>query len=108
MTTATDHSAPHESGLNKAVRAVNAALAALSSEPAGPRVEDAIERADHTLEALEPGLSTIVLARLLTSIRDCHREGRHTSAQLRARRVSAARALRLDPHRYPDTARRAS
>jgi hypothetical protein len=98
---------PHEATLDEALRAVTAALAALNTDPAGIRVNDAIEHAEHILDELEPALSTIVLTRLLTSIRDCHREGRHTSVQLRARRASAARALHLDPRRHPEPTRQA-
>ena len=109
MTTSAAHSVRmHEATLDEAVRAVTAALAALNTDPAGSPVEDAIERAERLLEHLEPALSTIVLTRLLASIRDCHRAGQHTSAQLRARRGSAARALRLDPRREPLPTRQAS
>jgi gamma-glutamyl:cysteine ligase YbdK (ATP-grasp superfamily) len=98
----------NESTLDEAVRAVTAALAALNTNPAGTDVENAIERAEGLLDGLEPGLSAIVLSRLLASIRDCHREGRQTSVQLRARRASAARALHLDPRRHPPPTRQAS
>jgi hypothetical protein len=94
--------------LDGAVQAVTAALAALNTDPVGAHVEQAIERAEHSLAGLEPSLTAIVLNRLLTSIRDCHREGRHTSDQLRARRASAARALHLDPRRTSAPARQAS
>ena len=109
MTTPAAHSVTsHDATLDEAVRGVTAALAALNTDPAGSRVQDAIERAEHLLDGLEPALSTIVLTRLLASIRDCHREGQHTSVQLRARRASAARALHLDPHRHPEPTRQAS
>jgi hypothetical protein len=94
--------------LDEAVRAVTVALAALNADPAASRVEESIGRAGDLLEGLEPGLTAIVLNRLLTSIRDCHREGRQTSAQLRARRASAARALHLDPRRHSHPTRKAS
>lgn len=97
-----------EATLDEAVRAVTAALAALSADPAGTAVGDAIERAGLALYGLEPGLTTIVLNRLLASIRDCHREGLPTSALLRTRRASAARALHLDPRRNPVSDRKAS
>ena len=97
-----------ETTLDEAVRAVTAALAALNADPTGARVEYAIERTATALGELEPGLTTIVLNRLLTSIRDCHREGRPTSALLRTRRASAARALHLDPGRHAAPIRKAS
>ena len=99
---------PHHPTLDEVVRAVTAALAALNADPAGAHVENAIERAELLLDGLEPGLTAIVLNRLLASIRDCHREGLQTSGQLRVRRASAARALHLDPRRHPEPARKAS
>lgn len=98
----------HATTPDEAVRALTAALAALNTDPTGTRVEDMIGRAGALLDGLEPGLTAIVLNRLLTSIRDCQREGRPTSAQLRARRASAARALHLDPRRHAHPDRKAS
>lgn len=103
----TTTAANHEP-LDVAVQAVTAALAALNTDPVGTYVEQAIERAELSLAGLEPSLTAIVLNRLLASIRDCHREGRHTSDQLRARRASAARALHLDPRRNAALTRQAS
>ncbi|HEY9414427.1 MAG TPA: hypothetical protein VIQ30_06700 [Pseudonocardia sp.] len=97
-----------EMTLNEAVRAVTTALAALDTDPGGAHVEDAIERAATLLADLEPGLTTIVLHRLLASIRDCHDEGRRTSVLLRTRRASAARAIHLDPRRHHSPTRKAS
>jgi hypothetical protein len=94
--------------LDDAVRAVTAALAALNADPTGIPVEGAIEEAEPLLDALEPGLTSIVLHRLLASIHECHREGRSTSDLLRTRRASAARALRLDPRRHAEPHRKAS
>jgi hypothetical protein len=100
--------AAHSQQSDRGVRAVTAALAALNADPVGAHVEHAIEQAELSLAGLEPSLTAIVLARLLTSIRDCHRDGRRTSDQLRARRASAARALHLDPRGHSDPARKAS
>jgi hypothetical protein len=97
-----------EATLDEAVRAVTATLAALHSNPAGAHVEESIERTALLLDRLEPGLTTIVLNRLLASIRDCHRQGLYTSTLLRTRRASAARALHLDPRRHAAPARKAS
>jgi hypothetical protein len=106
---ATPHDAtPRDATRDEAVRAVTAALAALSADPEGAQVEAAVQRAALVLDGLEPSLTAIVLNRLLASIRDCQREGQHTSVRLRARRASAARALHLDPRRHPHPARKAS
>jgi hypothetical protein len=84
-------------GLVAAVEAVTAALAALRRESGSEAVGRAIEDATASVDALGPGVTTVVLHRLIASIADCHREGVHQSPRLATCRRSTLVALRLDP-----------
>ncbi|MDT7621823.1 MAG: hypothetical protein QOF99_2724 [Pseudonocardiales bacterium] len=111
MSVDTIHRTPHDTTaataataateLTAAVEAVTAALAALRKDSGSAPVRRAIEHATATVDALGPGVTTVVLHRLIASIADCHRDGVHQSPRLAVCRRSTLVALRLDPRWAP-------
>ncbi|MDT7560228.1 MAG: hypothetical protein QOI68_4698 [Pseudonocardiales bacterium] len=108
MSVDTIHRTPHDTTaatatteLTAAVEAVTSALAALRKDSGSAPVRRAIEHATATVDALGPGVTTVVLHRLIASIADCHRDGVHQSPRLAVCRRSTLVALRLDPRWVP-------
>jgi hypothetical protein len=87
--------------LAAAVDAVSGALAALRRGSGSDLMRRAIEDATATVDALGPGVTTVVLHRLLASIADCHRDGVRHSPRLAICRRSTLVALHLDPRWAP-------
>jgi hypothetical protein len=87
--------------LTVAVEAVSAALAALRKDSGSAVVRRSIENATATVDALGPGVTTVVLHRLIASIADCNRDGVQHSPRLAICRRSTLVALRLDPRWAP-------
>jgi hypothetical protein len=83
--------------LDRAVEAAATALTALRAEPRAYAVAAAVDRASQAVDALGPGVTAVVLRRLLASIADCHRDGLRDSSRLAVCRRTITVALRLDP-----------
>jgi hypothetical protein len=83
--------------LDRAVEAAATALTALRAEPRAYAVAAAVGRASQAVDALGPGVTAVVLRRLLASIADCHRDGLRDSSRLAVCRRTISVALRLDP-----------
>jgi hypothetical protein len=105
MTTTSTRSAVSITGsvpaeLATALRSVSSALALLRRDPRAPDVVEAVRRGQATVDQLAPGVTAVVLRRLLASIEECHRQGVTTSIRLGARTRAARYAIRLEgpPH----------
>jgi hypothetical protein len=83
--------------LDRAVEAAATALTALRAEPRAHAVREAVDRASQAVDTLGPGVTAVVLRRLLASIADCHRDGLRDSSRLAVCRRTISVALRLDP-----------
>lgn len=85
--------------LAAALAAVTSALVSLRRDPRSSDVDETVRRALVAVDALAPGVTQVVLRRVLASVDECHRAGVPSSIPLRVRTRAAGRAIRLDPAR---------